>query len=708
MSLKPKVALAQDFLLQLAKLPVSVHSKVLKWAVKFQADPTSPGINYESIKGALDPNLKSVRFGDDWRGIVFKPSKGDVYVLLHVAHHDEAYRWAEKRKLTINPVTGAMQMVTMEQVVEQAESVEDAVPQQGLIPEEQAEHAETVSSHPACPLYDALSDTDLMSLGVPEELLGAVRKLCSEEALDELQSRLPTEAYEGLFLVAAGDTVNQVLQARETRVDQRIDTTDFVTALATAESQSRFVVVDDDEAMMAILNAPLAQWRVFLHPTQNKLARGDRSGPVRVLGGAGTGKTVLAMHRAKWLAENRTPAGKKVLFTTFTRNLALDIEENLKTLCNADTMARIEVRNLDAWVSGFMRTRKLEHRIVYDREHDGALQAWQAALATKDATLDLSDSFYSDELEQVVLAQGITTLDQYRTARRIGRGVILSRAKRDAVWPVFEEYRGQLASRKLKEVDDAYRDIAEMIGADADLDLGYAAIVIDETQDLGPQALRLLRAMVANGPNDLFFVGDGHQRIYNRNRAVMSRCGIDIRGRSRKLYLNYRTTDEIRRQAVALLEGCEIDDLDDGHDETRRYKSLSHGPVPELRKTSGLEEAAEAAIAFINQWRGEQGENESLSFCVVSYSEKSRDALGQQLQAAGIPSVPITAQSNHADARGVVHLATMHRAKGLEFDCVIVVAPDSYLGVPEETASQRRLLYVALTRAKRGALLLQV
>ncbi|WP_026687875.1 UvrD-helicase domain-containing protein [Azovibrio restrictus] len=703
MSFKPKVALAQDFLLQLARLPVSVHSKVMKWAILFQADPTSSSINYENINGARDSNLKSVRLDKDWRGIVFKPSKGDVYVLLYVDHHDDAYRWAENRKLTINPVTGAMQMVTIEQVVEQTAGTgptEQQAPDYAV----PATAVEPVSA----PLFGELSDTELMSLGVPKELISSVRRICSEEALDALQPRLPAEAYEGLFLVAAGDSVNLVLQSRETRVDQTIDTSDFAAALATAESQSRFVVVDDDEAMQAIMNAPLAQWRVFLHPTQNKLARGDRSGPVRVLGGAGTGKTVLAMHRAKWLAENRALGGKKVLFTTFTRNLAFDIEENLKTLCSANTMAKIEVKNLDAWVGGFMRTRKLEHRIVYDRKQDGALQAWQSALATKDATLDLPDSFYSDELEQVVLAQGITTLEQYRTARRIGRGVILSRAKRDAVWPVFEEYRGQLALRKLKEVDDAYREISEMIATEQDSDLGYASIVVDETQDFGPQALKLLRAMIVQGPNDLFFVGDGHQRIYSRNRAAMSRCGIDIRGRSRKLYLNYRTTDEIRHQAVALLEGCEIDDLDDGQDESKRYKSLSHGPQPEMRKTSGIEEAAQAATAFILHWRSEQAEHESLSFCVVSNSEKSRDALGQQLQAAGIASIPITAQSNHADARNVVHLATMHRAKGLEFDCVIIVAPESYLDPMEETAGQRRLLYVALTRAKRGALLLMV
>ncbi len=703
MSLSPKVALSQDFLLQLSKLPMNVHTKVMKWAIQFQADPTSTAINYENILGARDPNLKSVRVDKDWRGIVFKPSTGDVYVLLYVNHHDDAYHWAENRKLTINPVTGAMQLVMLESVVEQAPA--PAANDSNL---SSAAPVEAATPAPAIPLFTQVSDHELMSLGVPEELLTEVRRIETEEQLDSLQAQLPLEAYEGLFLVAAGDTVDQVLVARETRVDRVIDTKDFAVALTTPESQSRFVVVNDDETMIAIMNAPLAQWRVFLHPTQHKLAMGDRSGPVRVLGGAGTGKTVLAMHRAKWLAENRTLPGKKVLFTTFTKNLALDIDQNLRTLCCADTLAQLEIKNLDAWVNGFMRSRKFEQRIVYDRKHDASLQAWQAALAVKNDSLDLPDHFYEQELEQVILAQGITTLDQYRTARRIGRGVILSRAKRDAIWPVFEEYRGQLASRRLKEVDDAYREVADLLNKDKERVEPYSAIVVDETQDFGPQALRLLRAMIAAGSNDLFFVGDGHQRIYSRHKAAMSKCGIDIRGRSRKLYLNYRTTDEIRRQAVALLEGCEIDDLDDGHDETKRYKSVSHGPKPELMNVDGLEEAAERAAQFIQQWKATEGESSPLSICVIVSSEKNRDALSNRLQIAGLRCVAITSQSNHADARDVVHMATMHRAKGLEFDCVVVVAPKSYLGMPEDTETQRKLLYVALTRAKRGALLLKM
>ena len=704
MSFKPKVALSNDFLLQLAKLPAKVHTKVMKWAIQFQADPKSLGINYENINGARDPNLKSVRLDGDWRGIVFKPSTGDVYVLLYVDRHDVAYRWAENRKLTINPVTGAMQMLAFESVTEQ---VPDEAPGANAVAAEGAVEVPAVATTPV--LFAGLEDRELMSLGVPQELLAFVRGIASEDELDAKQAQLPLEAYEGLFLVAAGDTLSQVLNARETRVDKVIDTSDFAAALATPESQSRFVVVSDDESMTAILNAPLAQWRVFLHPTQKKLTVGDRSGPVRVLGGAGTGKTVLAMHRAKWLAENRTEANQKVLVTTFTRNLAADIEQNLRTLCSSEAFTRLEVRNLDAWVNAFMRSRKLEHRIVYDRKQDAAYQAWQAALAIKDSSLDLPDNFYENELEQVVLAQGITTLDQYRTARRTGRGVILGRAKRDAVWPVFEEYRGQLASRKLKEVDDAYREVADVLSAEAEKSKPlYSAIVADETQDLGPQALRLLRALVPAGPNDLFFVGDGHQRIYSRNKAAMSRCGIDIRGRARKLYLNYRTTDEIRRQAVALLEDCEIDDLDDGHDETKRYKSLSHGPAPTVLSVEGIEAAAKHAIEFVRQWNTAQGEGLPLSFCVIAASEKSRDAMAGLMQAAGLRCIAITAQSNHADARDVVHLATMHRAKGLEFDCVVVVAPKNYLGDTDETATKRKLLYVALTRAKRGAQLLLI
>jgi len=698
MSLKPKVALSQDFLSQLSRLPSNVQSKVMKWAIIFQTDPKSSGINYEKIHASS--NLKSVRIDQDWRGIVFKPDTGDIYVLLHVDKHDDAYNWAQRRKLAINPVTGAMQMVVVEQV--EAASV---------TPDKINDAGSPAKNKPSKPLYDSLSDHDLMSLGVPEDMIAVVRKVCDEDDLDGIQTILPVEAYEGLFLVAAGDSAEQVRMARETRVDQKVNTDDFEAALTKPESLSRFVVVQDDQAMQAIMNAPLAQWRIFLHPTQHKLAMGDRTGPVRVLGGAGTGKTVLAMHRAKWLAEHRTSEGQKVLMTTFTRNLAIDIEDNLKSMCTKEIMAKIEVRNLDAWVHGYMRIHKLEHRIVYGRKTDAAAQAWQAALATKDGSLDLTDEFYEQELEQVILAQGITTLEEYRIARRTGRGVILSRPKRDAVWPVFEEYRGQLASRKLKEVDDAYREIAAFISKEHEAGKklpAYSSIVIDETQDLGPQALKLLRAIMPIGSNDLFFVGDGHQRIYTRNRAAMSKCGIDIRGRARKLYLNYRTTDEIRKQAVALLEGCEVDDLDDGHDETKRYKSLSHGPIPTVVNLKGIEQATEKSIDICRLWMAEAAEDTTSSVCVIVSTTDARNTFAKQFEKDGFKTSVIDENHNLSSTTETVYFSTMHRAKGLEFDRVIVISPSEYLGNPVETDSKRKLIYVALTRAKKDAALLLV
>jgi len=685
---KPKVALAQDFLANLATLSAAVQGKVLKWALRFQSDPTANSIHYEPIHAARDGNLKSVRIDQDWRGIVFKPPAGDVYVLMYVDHHDDAYRWAAGRRVAVNPTTGALQVFAVESLVEPAlEQARLATSRPAVEP-----HAQQVERAPTA-MFAALSDAELLSIGTPVELLAQVRSIHSEFELDAVQGLLPVEAYEGLFLIAAGDRVADVLMSRETRVDRRIDTEDFATAIETPESQSRFVVVADEETMAAMLNSPLAQWRVFLHPTQRRLAQGDRGGPMRVLGGAGTGKTVLAMHRAKWLAENRATTEKKVFFTTFTRNLAADIEENLKSFCTPSVMQKIEVKNLDAWVHGFLRRYQYDHRIIYNRRQGEAAEAWQRALALQDSALALAPGFYEEELERVVLAQGIGSRDDYRQARRTGRGVVLTRGKRDAIWPVFEEYRAQLASRKLKEVDDAYRDAAILLPAKPPT---HSAVIVDETQDFGPQALRLLRAMMPAAPNDLFFVGDGHQRIYPRNRASMSSTGIDIRGRSRKLYLNYRTTEEIRRLAVATLEGCAVDDLDQGSDEIKRYKSLSHGPIPRMLAFEHLEDALASLLPMV-----QTGLAEARSVCVIVPTRQDAMAVQGALQAARLPVTMLGAdERDNPDSRSV-RIATLHRAKGLEFDEVLLLIPQEARGRQASAEDLQRLQYVAMTRARK-------
>ena len=697
MSFKPKVALAQDFLLNLATLTPVVQGKVLKWALRFQSDPTSNGINYEPINNARDKNLKSVRIDQDWRGIVFKPLTGDIYVLMYVDHHDAAYKWAEGRRVAVNPATGALQVFAVESLVEPVlEQARNSAPQ--ALTEAQFEKGVKLSDQKAT-TFASLSDQDLLSIGTPEELILQVRSICSEAELDALQGYLPVEAYEGLFLILAGDSVTEVLVSRETRVDLPVDIDDFATAIETAESQSRFVVVADEETMAAILNSPLSQWRVFLHPTQRKLAEGDRSGPMRVLGGAGTGKTVLAMHRAKWLAEHRATSENKVFFTTFTRNLAADIEQNLKTLCSTAVMQNIEIKNLDAWVHGFLLRHKYEHKIIYNRKQDEAGEAWQRAMTIQDSSIVLPSGFYEEELERVVLAQGISSRDDYRLAKRTGRGTVLTRGKRDAIWPVFEEYRAQLASKKLKEVDDAYRDAADLL---KDKPQAYSSIIVDETQDFGPQALRLLRAMVSSKPNDLFFVGDGHQRIYARNRASMSSSGINIKGRSRKLYLNYRTTEEIRRMAVAILEGCEVDDLDDGIDEVKRYKSLSHGPMPMKLEFQHFENALENLIPILSL-----SLDEERSICVIVPTKNDAKVVHGFLKDRNISVTTLGPNDIDQSDSKSVRVATMHRAKGLEFDEVVLLVSkywgDNYVNID----NFKRLQYVAITRAKKIATLVR-
>ncbi len=691
--MKPKVALAQDFLSNLSSLPANVQAKVLKWALRFQTDPTSSGINYETIRAARDKNLRSVRIDQDWRGIVFKPDKGDVYVLMYVDKHDEAYSWAENRRIAINPVTGAMQVFAVESLIEPAlEQVRHEAEE--TIAKGKAGPSAKPPAQPA-PLYKGLTDQELISIGTPEDTIPQVRTIRTEAELDALQQFLPIEAYEGLFLIAAGDTVSDVLVSRETRIDKKIDTGDFAAALDTAESQARFVVVDDNETMAAILNAPLAQWRVFLHPTQRKLAQSDRSGPMRVLGGAGTGKTVLAMHRAKWIADNRASAESKVFVTTFTKNLAQDIEDNLKTLCSQATMQKIEVQNLDAWVHAYLRKNKYEYTIIFNRKQGPAAEAWGLALSLADSSLALPPGFYEEEFERVILAQGVTTQDEYRQAKRTGRGTVLTRSKRDAIWPVFEEYRAALTSRKLKEVEDAYRDAAALL---RNTPTSFCSIIVDETQDFGPQALKLLRAMVRSGPNDLFFVGDGHQRIYNRNRASMSACGIDIRGRARKLYLNYRTTEEIRKVAVAMLEGCEVDDLDEGSDEIKKYKSVSRGPQPTMKDVQHKENAFAQTAVLVDE-----ALKEGRSICVMVPSKNDAAEVHSVLRKAGMDATIIGAKERDRADSKAARVATMHRAKGLEFDEVVLIVPKLKVSEDATVSDQRKLHYVAITRAKRKA-----
>jgi len=353
-----KVAIASDFLSAFAKIPQQQQNKVLRFVNKFQTDPTMSGINYEKVKAFKDPNLRSVRIDDTYRAIVLKPEKGNVYMLLWVDHHDKAYRWAKNKKCDINAETGSLQIYESEFL--------DVTHSQ--------EQQEDFFDNPSGPLlFEGIKDKQLISLGVPQDLLPLVRSFKDISELDQHAHIFSQDVYEVLSLLADGCSYEEVYQVLQEILQEtgQVDTDDFAGALDNPISRQRFYVLEDDLELMEMLKAPLEKWRVFLHPSQRKLVERNWNGPVRVLGGAGTGKTVVAMHRARWLAKHFIAGPhERILFTTFTRNLAADILANLQKICTDDQLKSIEVVNLDRWVSNFLRQNGYEYTIVYNRFFD--------------------------------------------------------------------------------------------------------------------------------------------------------------------------------------------------------------------------------------------------------------------------------------------------------------------------------------------------
>ena len=690
------IALSKDFLLAFSNVQKSHQKKVREFFERFQVHPESEGINYEPIQSARDKNFYSVRIDQAYRAVIAKPDP-NVYVLMWVDHHDEAYRWAERKRLEVNPATGAVQVLDMTAVPAAVSTAPvAAAPQLGA-------------------LFASVKDKYLLQLGVPEELLPVVRSMNTDADMERAESAIPQEAYEALFLLASGYTVDEVFgeMQKPQEPTPTVDTTNYDKALRNEDSQRRFYIVEGSQELAEILTAPLEQWRIFLHPKQRQLVRMRASGPVRVLGGAGTGKTVVAMHRARYLAEEVfTGKDDRILFTTFTKNLATDISQNLRKLCTDErAWARIEVQHLDGWVSSFLRTQGYRPDVVYNEEND----CWKNAVNQAPTDLTLAENFYRVEWENVVQAQNVTSVDEYLSVPRLGRGTRLTRDMKKKIWPVFQEYRAQLNEQGQKEYVDLIRDARQLI-ENKGLKLPYRAVIVDEAQDMSAEAFRLVRALVPDGENDLFIVGDAHQRIY-RHRVSLGKCGIDIRGRGKKLKINYRTTDEIRRFAMRLLEGRAIDDLDSGQDDQKGYMSLTHGAVPEAKIFATSAEEAAFLKDHIQALIGEATSAESI--CVVARTKRFVETYLAHLEAAGIKTYKVKADAAEQRDRPGVRVATMHRVKGLEFEHVIVaganrgiVPLDFALAAADDDVSKRNaetgeraLLYVALTRAKRSALI---
>ena len=679
-----KVAISSDFLTAFARLPRQVQGKVTEFVNKFRNDPMSPGIHYEKLNSGIDKKIFSVRIDDTYRGIVVRQQETGVYLLLWVDHHDEAYQWAAHKRCEVNPQTGAIQVFDVQTVVEQVSTPEKVA------------------------LFALAKDDELLKLGVPDAQLDFVRSFIHKEDFYKAESAMPQDAYEHLSWLAEGFPVAEVLELVAEEQNTSASDEDLAAALDVPATLKSFVVVDGEDELRRIMAEPLEKWRVFLHPTQRKIVRKAYSGAARVLGGAGTGKTVVAMHRAKQLA-SKCEGQQRILMTTFTANLAADIRENLRKICTLEELRRIEVIHLDAWVNQFLRESSFSAQIGYD---DAIDPIWEKAILLANNDLPFEVPFYKEEWNRIVIAQEALTLDKYVKATRNGRGTRLDRKKRIQVWKVFENYQNLMKEYQIRDINTAMYESTKLLQATGSKPR-YTSIIIDEGQDFSDNAYRLIRALAGEEhPNDIFIVGDSHQRIY-RNHPTLSKCGINVRGRSNILKINYRTTEEIRKHAFALLNGISFDDLDDGADIGGKCQSLTHGEKPIIENFGNANDEFDFMLGEVKKLKNSG--IALMDICVVARTKKLVDDYIALFTRAGIRSYAI--KRNKADDRSYdgLRVATMHRVKGLEFKYVFIAAVNNRI-IPLPSAinktdpvseadsitSEKCLLYVAMTRAQKG------
>ncbi|MCC7542079.1 MAG: AAA family ATPase [Deltaproteobacteria bacterium] len=658
--------LSESFLESVGRLSAGAKARVLDFIAAFQKNPASPAVSLERVTGARSSQVWAGRISNELRAILHKD--GDTWVVLHADHHDPAYRWAGRHEVGRHAVTGALQ------VVEVVERVEEPV----------------VARSRAAPvpagLFGGRTDDYLVSLGVPETWLPVLRSVTNDDQLLDVCVKLPSDVAERLLSVAGGELVTPPAPIP---LDAPLT--------ASPDLQRRFYVVDDRSDLEAVLDAPMARWIAFLHPSQRQLVEKDFHGPAKITGSAGTGKTTVAMHRARRLAR----AGRRVFLTTYGRTLAENLLRQLRVFCTPEDLERITVSTVHARALAVARTRDSRVDIAGTNEVRTLLDAMRLRHAPS-----LDPAFVRAEWESVAQLHGLESWAEYRGARRTGRGKPLSVADRKQVWQVFEAVLETLRGRRHYDWSGLCRF------ACAELSSGRAAspfdaVLVDEVQDLKPPELRFLRALVGTA-GELVLFGDAGQRIYPGGFSLGA-LGIDVRGRSTILRLNYRTTEQIRRAADRVL-GTESDDLDEGRESRRGTRSLLRGPEPQLRGYELGESETDAAVRRIRQWLSSGLQPSGIA--VFARTNRRAEQMVGAFTAADVPAVLLA--DGDERATDAVHVGTMHRAKGLEFRAVLVA--DCSAGVvplatmldaqvdpqDRETAEERekQLLYVAMTRAR--------
>jgi mRNA-degrading endonuclease RelE of RelBE toxin-antitoxin system len=693
--------IADTFTDSLARLTGDEQKAVKTTAFDLQVNPANRGMQFHKLNKARDKNFWSVRVSADIRLIVHKSF--DSLLLCYVDHHDKAYDWAERRKLEVHPRTGAAQLVEIRETVQEI-----------IVPT----YVEESQPKPvAKPLFDKVSDNDLLSYGVPAEWLDDVRA-ATEDTLLSLADHLPGEAAEALLELATGGTprgtpatlhepvaryeVPEPATYRMRREVREVAPHGALDPFAHPDAQRRFRVVNNVAELERALEFPWDKWTVFLHPEQRQLVERDYAGPARVSGSAGTGKTIVALHRAVFLA--RANPDSRVLLTTFSETLANALRTRLRRLVsNEPRLAeRLEVHALDAIGERLYERHFGQPRIV-TREQ---IRPYLTEAAAEAAVQKFSAAFLQSEWEDLVDAWQLDGWEAYRDVKRLGRKTRLPEAQRAALWSVFDRVRGRLNADGLLTRAALFSRLAAQFAERRQPPFDY--VVVDEAQDVSVAQLRFLAALGADRPNGVFFAGDLGQRIFQLPFSWLS-LGVDIRGRARTLHINYRTSHQIRMQTDRLL-APEVSDVDGNVEERRGTISVFNGPLPTIRTFASAEEEIGAVAAWLSDRRKEGVALHEIAIFVRSDSELPRARAA--VEKAGLPYKVL---DEHVETTGgQVSVATMHLAKGLEFRAVAVMACDDEIiplqsriesvsddsDLEEVYNTERHLLYVACTRAR--------
>lgn len=678
-----RLFLSETFFDAVFKLPKKTQDKVVAFQKKFRENHTTSGIHLEPIAQFKNSTLRTARVDDNYRVIV-GVLDGDNYSLLYVADHEEAYRWGMNKRFVWNEHTQACQLITIE---EKAEEV--VAPQ-------------ISESEPT--ILTGISNEKLLKIGVPEDAISRVLLIKSLDDLDALEPILPVDAYENLFNIMDGENIDNIIASIEEGQVQGDDD-----KLLSDNNKRRFVEITDDVYLQNIIEQGMDKWQIFLHPSQRKLVDADYKGTMKVSGGAGTGKTIAAIHRLKFLCES---PDAHVLFTTYTKTLSMNL---------ADSIAKLNVprhkyslNNIDKVLLEVAETYKIKegYKVLDYSGDEESLKLWREVLETEVTEFD--EQFLYDEYIDVIVYFGNKDAKQYMMQPRVGRTKALSRKQRIEIWKLVEKYIALKQERQVVDRLELFNETTNYLNENNIHP--YTNVIADEFQDFSNPELKFLRALVAEGKNDLFLTGDPIQRIYTGRKINFSAAGINVRGvRSRKLKINYRTTEPIKRVATAVVKGIDFDDMDGGKESTNGYVSLIHeGETPQYN----IVDDANAEVQQVVEWMKEcLDSNIKLSeICIAAPSMNLLKDMQSRLHHDGTDYRIIKGSQKQGNSNGV-DLCTFHSLKGLEYRAVILMGVNernipskSTEGFPfsgmdkvaqkEFLSSKRSLLYVAITRAR--------